>query len=244
MAKVIWSIDVEKDLHSDTYESVKLGLKNFEVVCDKNNIKPVLFVTADCIKKYPGIFKRFHKKGWEISSHGFTHKRFDEMSYSEKEAEIKNSINYFKKYIGVKPKGFRAPQHSIDWETLDLLEQYGFKYDSSYTPLNLIQLFFFPKKFLLWINSFFSKLSPYKIKDDLMEIPTSALIIPFVSLTVRIFPKIFLRVFLSLIKLVYKQPIFYAHSWDFIELKQSKIDRKFPHYNFLRKLDYLMSLEK
>jgi peptidoglycan/xylan/chitin deacetylase (PgdA/CDA1 family) len=134
---VVFTIDVEPDLYGSSYKGITEGLKKFEILCDRFSIKPILFVTTNCIVRYPSIFKRWHNKGWEISLHGLTHKRFDEMTLSEKKHEISESIRLFKKHIGAAPNGFRAPQHSIDDETLDLLEKYEIHYDSSMTPFNL-----------------------------------------------------------------------------------------------------------
>jgi len=242
--KITYTIDVEPDLHSESqYKGITEGLVKFEKICDKNNVKPILFVTCDCIKKYPQIFRKLHEKGWEISLHAYEHKRFDELSSNEKEEQIKKSLACFKKYLKIKPKGFRAPQHGIDAETLALLEKYNFEYDSSYHPMNLLQLLFFPKKFSLWLNLFFSPRNPYKIRKNLIELPPSALIFPCVSLAFRMFPVPLLRLYLSLIRLFHKKPMFYAHSWDFIELKESRIDRAFSHAKLLNKLDIIMGLD-
>jgi peptidoglycan-N-acetylglucosamine deacetylase len=240
-SNITYTVDVEADLHNPSYLGVIEGLKAFEKICDKNKVTPILFVTCNCIIAYPLIFKKLAKKGWGISLHGYTHKRFDEMTFQEREYELKESIKCFKKYLGIKPKGFRAPQHSIDKETLGLLAKYNFEYDSSYTPLNLLQLFFFPEKFNLWLQGFFSPVNPYQIRKFLLELPVSSLIIPPVSLVIRILPKILAKGYFKLLKIIYKKPIFYAHSWDFIELKQSRIDRMFSYKRFLDKLDYLMS---
>ena len=241
--KIIFTVDVEKDLHTGETLGITQGLKRFEKICDKNNIKPILFVTGEVLEKHPRIFKGLQEKDWEISSHGFTHSRFDEMTYPEKEEEIRRCINSFKKYLGKNPKGFRAPQHSIDEQTLDLLEKHGFEYDSSYTPLNKFQFLFFPKKLKLNLKGFFSPLNPYRIRKNLLERPPASFGIPFVSLTIRVLPKPIIKIYLLLLKLLYDKPIFYAHSWDFIELKQSKIDRKFSHNTLLNKIDYLMKLK-
>ena len=203
--KIIFSIDVEPDLHTGKHNGIRVGLKKFESICDKYKVRPVLYVVASIMSKNKETFKRLAKKGWEISLHGYSHKRFDEMLYKEKEYEIKRSLEVFKKDLKIKPKGFRAPQHSIDSDTLDLLEKYGFKYDSSYTPLNLLQLFFFPRKFSLWLKSFFSPINPYKIRKNLIEIPPSSLLIPFVSLMLRVLPKWALYLYVKKIKLFYKK---------------------------------------
>ncbi|MEI6731226.1 MAG: polysaccharide deacetylase family protein [archaeon] len=243
MNKIIYSVDVEKDLHGSSYKGVKEGLVEFEKICDKNGILPVLFVTGECLKSNGGLFKRLAKKGWEISFHGFSHERFDDLTLSEKEREIKSSLALWKKVLGFNPRGFRAPQHSIDDTTLDLLEKYGFEYDSSYTPLNLLQLFFFPGRAKLWIKSFLSPLNEYRIRKNLVERPCSSLILPFVSLIVRILPVSLMRAYVKMLKLIYTKPMFYAHSWDFIKLRESRIDRAFTSQAFIRKLDKIMELE-
>ena len=243
--QIIWTIDVEPDLHGGGNKGIALGLKRFERICDKHNVKPTLFIVGSLLENKDNVkvFNRLNKKGWEISCHGYSHKRFDDMPYEEKEEEIKKCLDIWKKTLKSKPRGFRAPQHSIDKETLDLLEKYGFEYDSSFYPLNLAQLFFFPKRFMSWINYFFSSTRGRKIRKNLKEIPTSSLLIPFVSLTFRVFPLWMIKTFIWKIKLFYKKRVFYAHSWDFIKLEKSRIDRRFPYNNLLSKIDKIMSWE-
>ncbi|MBU0906597.1 MAG: polysaccharide deacetylase family protein, partial [Nanoarchaeota archaeon] len=126
MKKISYTIDVEKDLHSESHTGITSGLKRFEEICNKNKVKPILFVTGKIFEKNAAFFKQLHKKKWEISCHGYSHKRFDDMSFKEKEDELKKCVSIWKKHLGSAPKGFRAPQHSIDTETLDLLEKYHF----------------------------------------------------------------------------------------------------------------------
>jgi hypothetical protein len=146
----------------------------------------------------------------------------------------------WKKELDFVPKGFRAPQHSIDAETLDLLDELGFVYDSSNTPLNLLQLLFFPSRLGNWFNHFFSSTGVQKIRPSLVERPVSGLGVPFVSLLVRVLPVWLLRVFVWFLKGFYDEVMFYAHSWDFVEQKGSRIDRAFGHERFLKKLERLM----
>jgi len=237
MKNILFSIDVEPDLHTNNYKSLIDGIPKIVYLLDKYNIKATFFVTCDCIEKYPKIFRQLIKQGHEIALHGYRHERFDYLTLKQKEESIKKSIFCFKKYLNIKPKGFRAPQHSIDNETLSLLEKYNFKYDSSYHPLNLLQLFFFPKKIKLWWKLFFSPLNPYKIRKNLIEIPTSSFIIPFVSLTVRVMPLFLLKFYIKIIKIFYKMPIFYAHSWDFIEIKESKTTKLCSNKKFEKNLE-------
>lgn len=241
--KLIYTVDVELDLHDNGNRSVSQGLLRFEKICDKHKVKPVLFVVGGIVKKNKKILKRLSKKGWDISLHGYSHIRFDDLSYKEKEQEIKKSLEVFKKELGIKPKGFRAPQHSFDSETLDLLQKYGFEYDSSYFPLNLMQLAFFPKRLENWFKGFFSKTSCYEIKPGLKEIPTSSFILPYVSLVFRILPIWKIKMMRFFIRLIYEKPMFYCHSWDFVDLPESRIDKLIGHDKFLDKLDKIMETD-
>jgi len=240
MSKIIFTIDVEPDLHTGRYFGVTQGLKRAEEIFSKKGIKPILFITCDCLEKHKKLFQKLNKKGWEISLHGFSHIRFDSLFLQEKEEQIKRAVSCFQKNLKIKPKGFRAPQHSIDNPTLDLLEKYNFQYDSSYTPLNFLQLLFFPTKLKLWIRHFFSPRKPYKIKENLIERAPSSFFLPFTSLTIRVLPMPCLEIYIWLLKKIYKQPIFYCHSWDFIRLKGSKVDRIFPTKVFQRKLSKIL----
>ena len=77
-----------------------------------------------------------------------------------------------------------------------------------------------------------------------MEKPVRSIILPPVSLIIRVFPNWFLRIYFMLLKTFYINPIFYAHSWDFIKLEESKVDKIFNHKSFIRKLENVMKNEK
>lgn len=237
------TFDVEADLHKNTYLGVTKGLARVLKILDKHKIKATFFTTCDALEKNPKAFQRLKKQGHEIALHGYEHVRFDDLTSRQKENQLKKAITVFRKHLNQKPRGFRAPQHSIDNETLKLLEKYDFKYDSSKAPLNILQFFFFPRKLELNLEQFFSIPVRYKI-GKLTEIPASSLLVPFVSLVPRIFPRALQRAYVSFLDRAFRDIVFYAHSWDFIELKDSRLDREFSYTNVISNLDYLIALLK
>ena len=234
------TIDAEPDLHTGDYKGITKGIPRLLNILQKHNIKATFFVTADALKKNSSFFKVLQKEGHEIALHGYKHVRFDNLSTKDKKRHILEAKKIYGKILNKKPKGFRAPQLAIDNATLEILESQGFQYDSSYAPLNLFQLIFFPTKLKLWIKSTFSPTKKYKIINNLQEIPTSSFIFPFVSLAFRMFPKPLIMVFYNIVKMFYKDQIFFAHSWDFIKLNESKIDKLCPHEKFIDRLDYFI----
>nr|AQS28784.1 hypothetical protein [uncultured archaeon] len=239
--KICISMDVEQDLHSGDYKSLEYGLPEFFKILDKRGIKSTLFVPAKLLEKFPEKFKQLEKRGHEIALHGLEHERFDDLAFSEKKRRIKEAVKIYKKVLKHPPSGFRAPQHSIDRSTLEILAENGFHYDSSHTPFNLLQLLFFPKRIKHGLVGFFKPRSAYKLKEGIHEFPISSSGISFVSLPLRIFPKIIIKFYLSTLKATHKNLVFYCHSWDLIPLKDSKIDRTFPHTRFIDHLDYLVN---
>ena len=234
------TFDIEQDLHSEGYKSISLGLPKVIEILDEHNIKSTLFIPARLIAKFPTYFKKLDKQGHEIAIHGYEHERFNLLSFSEKDRRIKESINIYRRIFHKNPTGFRAPQHSIDRETLILLEKYKFLYDSSYTPFNFLQVFSFPGRVISWLREFFKPRKKYQIYGNLYEIPLSSFFISFSSLLLRVFPWSIIKIYLNLLKLTNKDIVFYLHSWDLIKIPQSRIDRKFSYKRILSNFEKLI----
>lgn len=241
--KTAVSFDVEPDLHTGKFLSITEVLPRIKAILDENNVKGTFFTTCDCIENYPDIFRILLAEGHEIALHGYRHSRFDDLTIQERDDSIRKSIEVFRRYLGIKPKGFRAPQHSINKQTLAVLDKYGLEYDSSKTPLNFLQVLLFPMRLKSNITNFFSIPTQHRI-GRMYEIPTSSLVIPFVSLLPRVFPKIIQKAYIKLISSFYKDLVFYAHSWDFIKLPESRIDRKYPHTRVIENLDFIIKYLK
>lgn len=248
MQNISITFDIEPDLHSGKYVGIVEGISNILLILEKYNIKATFFATTDCIKKYPNIFQDLKKKRHEIALHGYEHERFDELTFSEAKEKIKHSVEVYKQILEDNPKGFRAPQHSIDEKTIRLLKQNNFLYDSSYTPFNFLQLLFFPKKIFFGIKGFFIPRKKYEILKGFYEIPVSSFLIPFVSLPLRVFPWKILKIYLWFLKKSSSNLVFYAHSWDFIKLRKSRIDKLFNHrkltQNMKKMIDYFLEKDK
>ena len=244
---VVISFDIEPDLHTKKYKGITEGISTILKMLDKYKIKATFFVTCDCLEKYPKVFKNLQKQGHEIALHAYRHTRFDDLSDEEKERHLKKSIILFRKILKKHPNGFRAPQFSIDEKTLDLLEKHKFKYDSSIAAADIFQLLFH-KRFSHWFKQFFTSVRKYKIRKNLYEIPPTSLFIPFTSLNIRLFPQLFIKVQYLILRILYSNIVFYAHSWDFISLKKSRIMELCPKKDFIKKfnlfLKYLYKRDK
>lgn len=112
-------------------------------ILDKYNVKATFFVIGEDILKANNkqMIKKLSINGHEIANHSFTHNRnFSALDYKEKFREIYQSTDILTQTIGRPVVGFRAPAYKIDKETLTILEQLGYKYDSSIFPSWLLIL--------------------------------------------------------------------------------------------------------
>lgn len=148
------------------------------------------FVLGRVAEKYPELIKKIYDSGHEIASHGYSHKPLFDLNEVTFQKEIELTNNILKNITEAEPKGFRAPNFSLNQETkwaLKIIEK-NFRYDSSLDPLN------------------FSKFSM-----PVLEIPPSLGGIYF-----RILP---LKLYLFLAKLLSKQkiPVLYLHPYELFE---------------------------
>lgn len=168
MKKFVLTVDLEKDFGKiDSYSCIKF-LPSFLKIIEKNDIKATFFITSDVIKKFPVLIKKLSKRH-EIACHGYRHYQLTKMDLTEVKIDLIKSRKIFNKILGVTPIGFRAPFFSINSDILEVLEESGFKYDSS------LIFGFLPNRYL---NLNVSR-RPYYITKGLLELPVSSIgIIP------------------------------------------------------------------
>jgi len=103
---------------------------------------------------------RVVRAGHRIASHGLHHRYLNQISPAEKREEIFASRKSIQDTLGLSCEGFRAPGYSIDFESLELLRDAGYRYDTTLFPsyefrnrLGLQRIF--PEPFALFPESNF-----------------------------------------------------------------------------------------
>lgn len=208
---------------------------------DKYNVSATFFVVGEVAEKHPELIEKIYDEGHEIASHGYSHKRLHELGKEKFEDNIRKSANILESIIKERIIGFRAPSYSIDRDTiwaLDILENVGYKYDSSVFPLR------FRKESLYGIRN--APLYPYSpSKEDItnvsedenrkiIEFPLSVVKFAGVKIPVaggaylRLLPAWFLRLAIKKINKEKRPAIIYVHPWETYE-KTPRIKLPFPH---------------
>jgi polysaccharide deacetylase family protein (PEP-CTERM system associated) len=187
---------------------------------EKYNVSATFAVLGTYAKRNTELIKKIYDKGHEIQSHCFSHKTLHELGKEAFEEEIKRSVDLLESITGEKPVGFRAPSFSIDNSTkwaFEILEKYGFKYDSSIFPIKTM-LYGEPKAPVNIYKPSKENVTKYDHQGKIIEFPMTVLKIginiPIAGgFYLRILPLWFLK--LAIRHVNKKRPvIIYIHPWE------------------------------
>lgn len=194
------------------------------------DIKTTFFFTGNIAEKFPEVVKMILPYGHEVASHGYSHevnKAFDVLILNEQIDHLKKSKKILENISGQEVISFRAPAARVNRDTAVALKEAGFKIDSSVASQRFDMFLSFGSiKKLNWL---ITPRKPYFTDEnnlwkrgsgDILEIPISALLMPYIGTTLRIFPWISrqLRRILTLESSMIQKPIvFLTHPNEFID---------------------------
>jgi peptidoglycan/xylan/chitin deacetylase (PgdA/CDA1 family) len=94
-------------------------------------IRQTFYIPAWCIERYPRAVEAIVEGGHEIGHHGYLHENPLEQTLEEQAYWLDLGIQIIKEATGVAPRGWRAPLSNFSDQSLDLLIERGFTYDTS-----------------------------------------------------------------------------------------------------------------
>jgi peptidoglycan/xylan/chitin deacetylase (PgdA/CDA1 family) len=92
-------------------------------------IQQSFFLPGWCVETYPKAVEAILEGGHEIGHHGYLHE--DPIEAPDQRYWFERALAAYRKYCGGTPAGYRAPVYNINQEVVDLLVEYGFRYESS-----------------------------------------------------------------------------------------------------------------
>ncbi len=102
------------------------------------DIRATFFTLGWIAERHPDMVRRIVAGGHELASHGYDHRRADELTPAEFREDIRRTKGTIEDIGGVLVTGYRAPTFSIGasnrW-AYDILEEEGYRYSSSSYPI-------------------------------------------------------------------------------------------------------------
>jgi len=103
---------------------------------DRQSIKATFFILGWIAERLPDLVREIAKQGHEVASHGYGHFMCDQVSEKELKDDLVKSKTLLEKILGSEIQGYRAPNFSIHDRALNLVQECGYQYDSSYNNFN------------------------------------------------------------------------------------------------------------
>ncbi|EED22168.1 polysaccharide deacetylase family protein [Talaromyces stipitatus ATCC 10500] len=107
--------------------------------------KVTWFIPGHSAESFTEEVQQVVDTGCEIALHGYAHEGAYSLTVQQERDILEKCIQITKKLTGKRPVGYRAPLYQVRESTLDLLEEYGFEYDSSLTDHDC-RPFFAPRR--------------------------------------------------------------------------------------------------
>jgi peptidoglycan/xylan/chitin deacetylase (PgdA/CDA1 family) len=133
-AELVWMDDPENvspaELSRGRY-GPRAGLSRILALLDRRNIPATFFMPALIVKMHPEAIAAIRKnKRHEIGFHGYGHESVGTLSEQQERQAMQQALQIFKE-AGIAPRVYRSPSWDFSSSTLQLLQEFGFRFDSS-----------------------------------------------------------------------------------------------------------------
>jgi polysaccharide deacetylase family protein (PEP-CTERM system associated) len=232
---------VHNELSAMSYELKSDGRRTTDNGHTKK-VRATFFVLGWIAERLPHLIREIHARGHEIASHGYNHNLCNRQPHADLKRELAASKKLLEDITGAPVSGFRAPNFSIDDEVLNIVQDCGYQYDSSYNSFGL-----HGRYGKISLNGHGRTGIAHRISENFFELPISNIhfrnplslrerfVLPWGGGGYfRLFPS---AIFIMGIKAILKRDdayLFYAHPWELDpgqpRVANASLKYKFRHY--------------
>jgi allantoinase len=109
----------------------RTGIWNILELLDTLGLKATFLVCGTTAEKYPDAIRAAHKAGHEIAGMSYAFERVRTMSAERERGVVRRTAKVLQDVCGAAIKGWRCPDYRVSAQTLDILSEEGFVWDSS-----------------------------------------------------------------------------------------------------------------
>lgn len=109
----------------------RVGMGRILQLLEREQVPATFFVPGHTADTYPEVCREIAAAGHEIGHHGYLHERPAALGADEERLALERGFEALERLLGVRPHGYRAPGWEHSDETVALLLEFGFSYDSS-----------------------------------------------------------------------------------------------------------------
>jgi peptidoglycan/xylan/chitin deacetylase (PgdA/CDA1 family) len=108
----------------------RVGVPRILELLARYQLPATFFIPGHTVESFPAVVERILAAGHEVGHHSYAHVNPSQQTPDEERRDMERALGALQA-VGVKPLGFRSPSADYSDVTLALIEEYGFRYDSS-----------------------------------------------------------------------------------------------------------------
>jgi peptidoglycan/xylan/chitin deacetylase (PgdA/CDA1 family) len=109
----------------------KVGAERLLKLLEDHEITGTWFIPGHTVETFPDTVRAIAAAGHEIGHHNYCHENPRTLDRDQERAIIAKGVDAIERVSGRRPLGYRSPAWDVSENTLDLIIDAGFEYDSS-----------------------------------------------------------------------------------------------------------------
>lgn len=208
-------------------------------LCDEYQLLGTYFAAGRFALEHPSLLAEVSRRGHEVGTHGWEHglKQYEDYStapISEQRRWLERATRTVTAAVGSRPFSFRAPNLWVREDTLAVLEELDYRYDSS-VPARRYDAGFGRLKHQL--RYFLAPRTPYhpsrchlgkRGESDIVEVPPSTYLLPMNMASLRLFGARALSWAAGRLLKKCGLLVFYVHPAEFVDYEKLSMPRNTP----------------
>jgi peptidoglycan/xylan/chitin deacetylase (PgdA/CDA1 family) len=108
-----------------------VGVPRLLNLFERYNVRATWCTPSHTLKTFPDRCKEIISHGHEIAAHGCYHELVPKLHLKDERRLLELQLQQHHEVLGRRPRGYRSPAWDFTEHTLQLLEEFGFEWDSS-----------------------------------------------------------------------------------------------------------------
>ncbi len=108
-----------------------VGVERILRLLEGAGIAATFFIPGHTVETYPDHARAIVAAGHEVGHHGYLHENPVALEPAQERAVLERGLTAIDRVLGLRPIGYRSPAWDNSPHTIDLLREFGFRYESS-----------------------------------------------------------------------------------------------------------------